>query len=675
VLWLQESLQAQRRPPDLTELSLEELMNLEVTTVARKEQKLSEAAAAIFVITQEDIRRSGATHIPEALRMVPGLDVARIDANKWAITARGLNARFANKLLVLVDGRSVYNPLFSGVYWDVQDPLLSDVERIEVIRGPAGTLWGANAVNGVINIITKSAKDTQGGLVNAGGGNEERGFGDVRYGGKLGGAYYRVYAKYFNEDNFATASGQDAHDAWDVGRGGFRVDWDIAYHDSLTVQGDYYRGDFGDQVTIPSLAPPFEQTIVGDFPMVGGNFLGRWKHLFSDTSGMALQFYYDRTERKDAVHREIRDTLDLEFQHRFALGRRQEIVWGLGYRFTVDDLRGSAFVSFDPASRADHLFSAFVQNELTLVDRRLRLTLGSKFEHNDYTGFEVQPNARLLWTPGGPHTIWAAVSRAVRTPSRFEDDVRVTLAAFPGPSPACPAPLCEVVAFGDRDVKAESLLAYEVGYRVLPTPWLSLDLAAFYNIYDDLRTSEPGVPFFESRPPAPRLVFPFRTANRMDGEIYGVELATNWAVTDRWRLGLGYSWLQVQLHRDPSSSDAAAENAEGDSPEHQFKVRSYLDLPYRLQFDVALYYVDKLANRQVPSYTRVDARLAWHPTEALEVSLGLQNLFDDRHREFGPSLLVNPTEIERSVYGKITWRFGAVAQNERNVHGKGTRPR
>jgi iron complex outermembrane recepter protein len=659
--WVQDSPQAQRHPPDLTELSLEELMNIEVTTVAKKEQRLAEAAAAIYVITQEDIHRSGATSIAEVLRLVPGLNVARIDANKWAITARGLNTRFSNKLLVLIDGRSVYNPLFSGVYWDVQDTLLPDIERIEVIRGPAGTLWGANAVNGVINIITKSAQDTQGGLVSAGGGNEERGFGDVRYGGKLGGnAYYRVYAKYFNRDNFATASGQDAHDAWDVARGGFRIDWDVAYRDSLTLQGDYYRGDYGDRVTIPSLAPPFEQTIIGDFPIAGGNFLGRWKRVLSDTSDIALQFYYDRTEREDAVHREIRDTVDLEFQHRLALGRRQGVVWGLGYRFTVDDLRGSSFVSFAPASRRDHLFSAFVQDDLTVLERQLRLTLGSKLEYTSntgFTGFEIQPNARLLWTPHERHTVWAAASRAVRTPSRFEDDVRASLATFPGPSPSCPVPLCEVVLFGNRDFQSETLLAYEVGYRVQPTPRLSLDVAAFYNVYDDLRTSEPGVPFFVSTPSPARLILPRRPENRMDGEIYGVELATSWNVTDRWKLSLGYSWLQVQLHRDRSSADAVAEGAEGDSPQHQFHLRSYLDLPYKLKFDAALYYVDNLANQHVPSYIRVDARLGWHPTEALEVSMGLQNLFDDRHPEFGPSLLVSPTKIERSVYGKVTWRF------------------
>jgi iron complex outermembrane receptor protein len=656
--WVQEQSQAYRRGTDLTELSLEELMNIEVTTVARKEQKLSQAAAAVYVLTQEDIHRSGATSIAEALRMVPGLNVARIDANTWAISARGLNERFSNKLLVLIDGRSVYNPLFSGVYWDIQDTLLPDVDRIEVIRGPAGALWGANAVNGVINIITKSAKVTQGGLVVAGDGDEEKGFGAVRYGGKFGdNLYYRVYGKYFDRDDFVTPSGENAHDAWRVGRGGFRIDWDVADYDLLTFQGDYYSGRFGDRVVIPALAPPFEQTRIGDFPISGGNILGRWRRILSETSDLALQFYYDRTEREDAVHQELRDTVDIEFQHRFAFGRWQEVVWGLGYRFTTDDLRGSSFVSFDPISRGDHLFSAFIQNDLTLVDNRFRLTLGSKFEHNSYTGFEVQPNARLLWTPHRQHTIWAAISRAVRTPSRFEDSVRASLAVFPGLSPTCPAPLCEVVLVENRGFKSETLLAYELGYRVQPTPWFSVDLALFYNIYDDLRTVEPGTPFFQSSPPPARLILPQRADNRMDGQIYGVEVAAHWAVAERWKLALGYSWLQVQLHRDPSSRDVMAENAEGENPQHQVHLRSFLDLPYNLKFDTALYYVDKLTALNVPSYLRVDARLAWHPTRALEISIALQNLFDRRHLEFGPSLLVSPSEVERNVYGKILWRF------------------
>lgn len=656
--WAKEPAEAQRRPRDLTDLSIEELMRIEVTSVAKKEQRLSEAAAAIYVITQEDIHRSGATSIAEALRMAPGLNVARIDSNKWAISSRGFNDFFANKLLVLIDGRSVYSPLFSGVFWDVQDTLLEDVDRIEVIRGPAGTLWGANAVNGVINIITKSAKDTQGGLISAGGGNEERGFGDIRYGGKLGGDfYYRAYAKYFNRDDFVDASGNKGADGWQVGRGGFRIDWKVAPGDSLMVQGDYYDGEVGANITTTSVSPPFAIPVIGDFPISGGNILGRWKRSLSPTSSLALQLYYDRTERKSPVHREIRDMVDLEFQHNFVLGRRLEFVWGLGYRFTTDQIDASSTVSFTPSSRGDNLLNAFVQGEIALIEKRLRLTLGSKFEHNDYTGFEAQPNARLLWTPDERHTIWAAISRAVRTPARFEHTVRANLAAFPGPSPSCPAPICETSLFGDERFKSEELLAYELGYRAQLTHSLSLDIATFYNVYTNLRTIEPATPFFETTPFPPHLVIAVRPDNKLEGETYGVELATTWNVTDHWKLNLGYTFLKIQLHRDASSLFSAAENPEGESPRNQFHVRSYVDLPYNLKFDAAAYYVDNLSQRNVPSYIRVDARLGWYPVKGLEVSVAAQNLFDDRHPEFGPGFLVTPTQIERSVYGKITWRF------------------
>ncbi len=658
VCWARDFAQAQKRPRDLTELGLEELMNIEVTSVSKREQRLSEAAAAIYVITQEDIHRSGATSIAEALRLAPGLNVARIDSNKWAISSRGFNDFFANKLLVLMDGRSVYTPLFSGVFWDVQDTLLEDVDRIEVIRGPAGTLWGANAVNGVINIITKRAEDTQGGLVSAGGGNEERGFGDIRYGGKLGdNAYYRAYAKYFNRDDFVDASGNKGADGWQVGRGGFRFDWNLAASDSLTVQGDYYDGEVGANITTTSLSPPFARPVIGDFPISGGNILGRWKRSLSSTSGLLLQLYYDRTERKSPVHREARDTVDLEFQHTFVLGRRHEIVWGLGYRFTSDQIDPSPTVSFTPSSRGDNLFSAFVQDEITLVEKRLRLTLGSKFEHNDYTGFEAQPNARLLWTPDERHSIWAAISRAVRTPARFEHTVRANLTVFPGPSPVCPVPLCETSLFGDERFKSEELLAYELGYRAQLTQWLSLDIATFYNVYSNLRTIEPTAPFFEGSPFPPHLVLALRPENRLDGETYGVEIASTLNVTDHWKLNLGYTFLKIRLDRDASSLDSAAENPEGESPRNQFHVRSYVDLPYNVRFDTAVYYVDSLPQRNVPSYIRVDARLGWYPVKGLEVSVAAQNLFDDRHPEFGPGFLVTPTQIERSVYGKVTWRF------------------
>ncbi len=641
---------------ELRKLSLEELMRIDVvvTSVGKKPQKLFETAAAVFVITPEDIRRSGVTSIPEALRMVPGVQVAHIDASKWAISARGFNGRFSNKLLVLIDGRSVYTPLFSGVFWDEQDTLLEDIARIEVIRGPGATLWGANAVNGVINIITKQAKDTQGTLITAGAGTEERGFGGVRYGGSLGkAAYYRVYGKYFNRDEFTGRSGPEAADDWAVSRGGFRVDWDASGRDALTLQGDIYAGRAGQTLTFAALTPPFVQTKSLDVSINGGNLLGRWTHSFSPTSTLALQLYYDRTDRDNPSQgKQIRDTLDIDFQHDFGLGKRHDIIWGLGYWFSSDDTEGSFSLSSDTENRGLNLFSAFVQDDVTLVEDRLRLTLGAKFEYNDFTGFEVQPNARLLWTPYKRHALWGAISRALRTPSRINQDVRFNQRVIPGDPPVV------LSLFGNSDFDSEELLAFELGYRVQPMDRLFADIAAFYNVYDRLRTFEPGVPFLETSPLSSHRVRPFFTANKMDGEAYGVELALDWEPLDGWRLQAVYSYLQIQLHVDGDSGDTISEAAEGESPKHQFSLRSSMDLYRDLALDLWLRYVDNLPSLAVGSYLTLDARLGWKPHKNLELSVVGQNLLDRQHPEFvGEFFDILPTQVERGVYAKLDWRF------------------
>ena len=624
-----------------------------VTSVSKKEQKLSEAAAAVYVITQNDIRRSGATSIPEALRMVPGLQVARLDANKWAVSSRGFNGRFANKLLVLVDGRSVYTALFSGVYWDVQDTVLEDVERIEVIRGPGATLWGANAVNGVINIITKHAKDTQGGLTTAGGGNEERGFGEVRYGGKIGeDAYYRAYAKYFDRD-----SGTHGADDWHAGRVGFRADWNVNEIDALTFQGDYYDGEGGERATYPILSPPFSETVEDDSPFSGGNILFRWAREFSEASDLALQMYYDRTERDTTFVAQEHDTFDVDFQHRFRPVEGQEIVWGLGYRFIADDLEGSSALVVDSENREDHLISAFIQDEISFMEDQLRVTVGSKLEHNDYTGFEFQPSGRVSWTPRERDTLWAAVSRAVRTPSRIETSEgrgRINLAAFPGPGGA---PILASL-FANPDMESEDLIGYELGYRTRVTDRFTLDIAGFYNQYDDLRTLDMETPFMEATPAPPHVVIPFRAGNKMDGETYGVELAAEWKVLKWWCLDAAYSYLQMELHVDADSGDILSEAEEGQSPHNQFSLRSSMDLPANLEFDCWFRYVDNLPDPGVDSYVTLDARVGWKPRENLELFVVGQNLIDSDHREFAPSFLqTQATSVQRGVYAGLTWRF------------------
>lgn len=644
-------LAAPAQSADLTTMSLEQLLNLEVTSVSRRGEKLSTAPAAIHVITGDEIRRVGATSIPEALRLSPGLEVGRVDAHNWAVSARGFNDPFANKLLVLMDGRSSYTPLFSGVYWDVQDTMLEDIDRIEVVRGPGATLWGANAVNGVINVMTKSARDTQGTLISAGGGTEESALAAGRYGGQLSEhGFYRIYGKYNVRDSSVLPDGTTANDRWQMGRGGFRYDWEPPQQDHLTVQGDFYSGQLDQTVMQPVATPPFVQPTDFHERIWGGNALGRWTRTFSADSELKVQTFYDVTRRESSYVEETRHTFDLDFQHRFGLGRRNELIWGAGYRVSHDELQDSYFTGFEPLSRTMQSVSAFVQDDLTLVRDRLRFIFGSKFERTEFTGFEYQPGGRLLWTPNEQQTFWGAVSRAVRTPSRAENDIQLR-----GVQPGTP-PFFTVL--GDSDFRSEELTAFEAGWRVQPHRRVSVDVAAFYNLYDGLRTAETFSVAPDPSLPGSPLRATSLLANKAYGETYGVELAATWQPADWWRLSAAYTFLDLQIHRRHSSNDDAAEVDEGKSPHHQVMLRSSLDLPGHVQFDLTGRYVDELPGIGVPSYFSLDARLAWAPTKHWEFSLVGQNLLDDRHSEFAPSIIPSPrTEVQRGVYGKVTFRF------------------
>lgn len=644
---------------ELLSLSLEELVNLEITSVSKKPQKVSDSAAAVFVITQEDIRRSGATSIPEALRLAPGVNVARIDNNKWAITARGFNGRFANKLLVLMDGRSVYTPLFSGVYWDVQDTLLDDIERIEVIRGPGATLWGANAVNGVINIITKHSENTQGLLAKGGYGSEEKGFAAVRYGGAVGDSgNYRAYVKYFNRDGYDAIGGGEAADDWNAFRGGFRYDGRLGSKNTLTVQGDAYSGTEGQTNNQFSLNPPSYRLIKEeDSTFSGGNLLLRWERTLSETSNLALQTYYDRTERNEtALVKESRDTFDLDFQHRFALSSRQEIIWGLGYRVSWDDLDpNEPSISTNQSSQTDQTASLFVQDEITLKPEVLRLILGSKFEHNDYTGFEVQPNARLIYTPSEKHSLWASVSRAVRTPSRAEEDATITLSIIP-PTPIPPTPTVIVTAEGNDDYDSEELLAWELGYRFMPSAALSFDLAAFLNIYDNLRSGEPQT-FDPSALPL-HLVLPNLLQNKLKAKTWGFEAVADWKIRAWWKVQTAYSFLQTDVDMESDSNDIGSiDLMEGTSPKHQLSLRSSMDLPRDIELDFWLRYADELESLGIDDYLTLDIRLGWEPRPGLELALVGQNLLQNSHQEYSPEYQTLATESPRGIYGQAVWRY------------------
>ena len=654
------SAQSPQGVPDISRMSIEELMNVEVTSVAKRPQRVADAAAAVFVITQEDIRRSGAASIPEALQMVPGLEVARIDENKWAIGSRGFNGRFDNKLLVLIDGRSVYTPLFSGVYWNIQDVMLEDIDRIEVIRGPGATLWGANAVDGVINIITKPAQATQGGLVTAGVGTEERTAESVRFGGRLGSsAYYRVYTKYFDWQPSIDATGKTAHDGWDAVRGGFRIDTKSSGPDSVTFQGDLYRSNYNETLTTPSLNPPYSSTLPNDGNYDGGNALARWNHSFSRSS-TSLQVYFDNTNVVDnSLFTDHENVYDIDFQHDIHVGESQELVWGLGYR-SIQDSNGSSFtVSLQPNHSSLNQFSSFLQDEISLFGRRLNVTIGSKFEHNAFTGFEVQPNIRFLGNISKNQSVWAAVSRAVRTPALTEEGLRLNEAVVPPGAPPffSPLPVAEAI-FGSTQFKSEDLLAYEAGYRVQATKSVSLDIAAFYNYYTHLRSAEPGLPFVEGSPAPTDVVYPFVASNKMGGGTYGVEPFVEWKVLPKWRLLGSYSYLQMDIRKNKDSQDPTSDNPDGQSPRHQFFVQSSIDLPKHFEQDLSLRYVDKLSSLNIPSYYSLDFHLGWRPGSHWEFSLVGHDLLNSRHLEFIPEFInTTPTEVQRTVSGRIAWKF------------------
>jgi iron complex outermembrane recepter protein len=642
--------QDQTTPGRLTQVTLEELGQIEVTTASKEPVKASRTPAAIFVITQGDIRRSGATSIPEALRLAPGVEVARVDSNTWSIGVRGFASALSRDVLVLIDGRTVYTPLYAGVYWQVQDTLLEDVERIEVIRGPGGTIWGANAVNAVINIITKSAKDTRGMLVSAGGGNIDQGFVNLRYGGGNDKNFnYRIYGKAFNDGPEFHPSGS-SFDSWRMGQTGFRTDLELHNRDSFTLQGDFYNGDAGQSVGITTYSSPYMTNVQQRAELAGGNLLGRWKRILGAGSDIQLETYYDRTNRNQASFAESRNTFDLDFIHHFPLPRRQDFLWGLGVRLSSGNTTQVVpTVVFTPNNLTDKLYSGFIQDEIPIIGNQLSLTLGSKFLQETYSHFEFEPTARLLWTPNPRQTVWGAVTRAVRTPSRVEEDLQLTALLTPNP-------LTFVRVIGDRSFSTEHLLGYEAGYRSLVTPKLSLDIAAFYNNHDHLLSIEPGAPFSESSPPPAHVVVPFFFGNGLSGNTAGFEIAPEWAPASTWRLRGSYSYLYLDLRKSAGSLDpSTVASTEGSSPHHQGVIQSFLDLPKRLEFDQTIRYVSNLPAQRVPAYATADVRFSWHATRSFDLSVVGQNLVQPHHAEFGgdPGGLVG---IKRTVYAKITWQ-------------------
>jgi len=612
------------------ELGLEDLINIQVTSVSKKEEKLNDAPAAISVLTGDDLHRSGATSVAEALRLVPGMDVGQVNAYTWAVSARGFNGQFANKLLVMVDGRSVYTPLFSGVYWDLQQQILDDLDRVEVIRGPGGSIWGANAVNGVINVVSKSAKDTQGALVYGSGGDVHLTMDGGRYGGMIGSnTYYRVFGSYQKTDDYQlSTNGGSAMDNWWGGEGGFRIDHYRGSDTHLTWQADATKSEIPGQ----------------DNDAYNANTIGRWTRELSDRSSVEVQAYYDRFFRDYLVNDTI-DTLDFAAQHTFGLGEHNDIIWGIGYRFISSKVETiGPVVAITKGNYNQQIFSLFGQDEFKIIPEKLTITLGTKIEHNDITGFEFQPTVRAVFKPAENQTVWASVSRALRTPSDYEgrDLARITTGP-PTNGPGGGFYLPQLV--GNPDLESEVLWAYEAGYRIQPDKRVNVDLAVFYNDYSGLVSGSsppqfvPGVPIGTA------------TTNFVNGpkaQTYGGELAVTFAPSDTWRLTASYSLLHE--HLDPGIFLTGT----GD-PEHQITLRSAYDFTKRASFDAQLRYVDGFPG--VSSYVTADLRLSYRPIDSIELSIVAQNLFQDQHREQPGVVGTLVSQVPRGFYGKLTWRF------------------
>jgi iron complex outermembrane receptor protein len=633
-------------------MSLNQLANVKVTSVSKTEEKANQAAAAVYVITQEDIKRSGATSIPEALRMAPGIEVAQAGAHDWAVSSRGFNGQFANKLLILIDGRTVYNPAFSGTFWQLQDTVLEDIDRIEVIRGPGAAQWGANAVNGVINIITKSAKDTQGGIVSASVGNMIKTDDSVRYGVKLGDdSYARVYAKY-NDDapQFNVGSGR-SDDGWQKQQAGFRSDSKISSQDSLTLQGDAYTSHESELYNLPSLTSMTGIAITpGDIDASGGNVLGRWTRNISPESTTTTQVYFDNTQYKSNWAAYNTNTADFDFQHIWKGWERNEVVWGVGYRLIEDHEGTTPIFAMSPADRSDSVFSAFLQDKYTLHPDDLFLTLGSKFENNPYTGFEVQPSARLSYLISDTQMTWGSVSRAVHTANRFTDDADPLLLGVAPPGIFHPGVPALVGAVGNQGLDSEDLIAYELGYRIQPTKTLSFDVATFYNQYRNLFTGTYGQGYLAGG--GAYWFQPIYAANENTAHSEGVELSVKADVTKNWQMAASYTYLDLIFAQKTDPAFVFTNN-----PKNQFSVRSTYLFPYDIQMTNSLYYVAGLAQSDIPGYYRFDTKLSHEILPGVEASLVGQNLLQAEHKEFNGFLYQNPIEVGRSVYANITWKF------------------
>ena len=637
----------------LKQMTLEQLGNLQVTTASKAPEAIWKTAAAIYVITREAIRRSGATTIPEALRLAPGVEVARIDTDKWSIGIRGFGSRLNRDVLVLIDGRTVYTTLLAGTYWETQDTVMEDIDRIEVIRGPGATIWGPNAVNGVINVITRKASETQGTLVEVRGGDLEQGTVVVRHGGKRGNVSYRAYAKAFNRGPQYHPDGRNFDD-WQGLQGGFRMDWAKSSNEEFGLQGDIYGQSFGESVVATTYAAPYSQVIDKDARLTGGNIMGRWKKSFSEGNDLQLQVYYDRANRHEPNVADIRDTFDLDFVDRIQLFPRNQIAWGFGARFSHGNnpivVSG---LTFTPQQRTDRLLSAFLQDDIALIENKLSLSLGTKFLETNFSPLQLQPTVRLMFTPTEKQTWWTAFTHAIRTPSDAERNFN--LAGFIGFNPDG---LPFFARFNANPFfRSEEMNGYELGYRQLVHDKLFIDVSGFYNHYGNLFSEDITGPIsIETNPGPPHYLLPAEFGNGLVGTTAGGEIAPEWQVTDYWRLRGSYSFLEMHIKKGQNSLDVGtAPSIQGSSPQHQASFQSGFDLHRGVSLDLVYRYVSALPALEVKSYSTADVSLAWQMNEHFRLSAFGQNLLQPHHPEFGgdPGPLVG---IKRSAYGQITWQ-------------------
>jgi iron complex outermembrane receptor protein len=632
----------------LKRLTLEELGEIVVTTVTKSSEQVWRTDAAIHVITNDDIRRSGATSIPEALRLAPGVQVARIDTSRWAVGIRGFASQFSQSLLVLVDGRSVYTPMFAGVYWAIQDLLLEDVDRIEVIRGPGGTIWGTNAVNGVINIITKPAVETQGIFAAVSGGNVDRVVGEFRYGGRArDDLHYRVSARAFDRGP-QHHPGFGSFDDWSMGEASMRADWKPSGGDTLTVLARAYNGSEGKLTGIATYVPPAQTTVDAPDDVSGGHLLAQWRRTFGAGRELRFQGSYDRTNRSGAQFGETRDTMDLDFAHQQPLGRRHTLRWGAGARWSPSTFEQTIdTLDFQPREQTHRVYSLFAQDEVAIASRRGHLTGGLKFEHNEHTGWEVQPTGRFLWAFSTRNTAWAAVTRAVRIPSRLDRDIELN-------GNLNPAPATYLRIAGSPDFDAERTLAYEAGYRQLFSDKVFVDVAAFHNRYSDLNGIGAATVFAETDP-IPHTVVQVQFANAVEGTTTGFEISPSWALAPWWTVRGAYSFLALDLRNMPGFNNPAnVQTQEDSSPRHQVYVQSVLSVARRLEFQQTFRAVSALSGQQVPAYQALDLTGIGQLARNIELSAGVHNLLDANHPEFGGT--PGGVGIRRSFYVRLTWR-------------------